>query len=249
MAPQSRYYNDGVALTPNTFTYKSHIFDGWDDINNIKTYPDKYVGNLTEENDIVITLKARWKPVAMSCKPGYNTGADGNSCQADVISCELDNALIAEQKWNFAHQKYDDCYAVECDDGYHLSQQKCVENEQECYIENGEGKQTWNDKTMSWNDCEATSCDAGYTSDASETNETWKQCGRCNNAYAENGNLAASSYLSGCEIATCMYQGEKYILENNECVLICDERSDETGSRYWNGNTCVHECKPGFLTW
>ena len=67
--------------------------------------------------------------------------------------------------------------------------------------------------------------------------------------YGANGELAVSSYVQGCEIAACMYQGELYTLENNECRLICDTYSDETGSRRWNGNKCEFDCKPGYTSW
>ena len=67
--------------------------------------------------------------------------------------------------------------------------------------------------------------------------------------YDTNGELAVSTYITECEIAACMYQGEKYTLENNECVPICESESDETGRRYWNGTKCVHECEDGYTTW
>ena len=122
-------------------------------------------------------------------------------------------------------------------------------NEKSCEVENGTGIANWNTKTNTWDECQVVSCKPGYTTDPAETNETWKQCGRCNNMFAENGNVAVSSYVDGCEIAACMYQGEKYILENNECRLICSEQSDETGRRYWDGNKCVHECGAGYEQW
>ena len=134
-------------------------------------------------------------------------------------------------------------------DGYHISANACVPNDQECEIENGTGIMTWNEKTQKWGDCVVTSCLQGYTNDPSETNEVWKQCGRCSNMYAVNGEIAVSGYVKGCEIASCMYQDEKYILENNECRPICDTQSDETGSRYWDGKKCVHECNAGYLQW
>jgi hypothetical protein len=110
---------------------------------------------------------------------------------------------------------------------------------------------TWNEKTQKWSDCVVVSCDAGFTNDPTETNETWKPCGECNNKYAANGERAVSSYVKECEIAACMHQGKKYILENNECRLICDTQDDETGRRYWDerGKRCVHECKPGYEIW
>ena len=139
--------------------------------------------------------------------------------------------------------------AIECDEGYHLTANACVPNEKNCEIENGTGVATWNETTKSWNECTVLSCNPGYTTDKSETNETWKQCGRCNNMYADNGELAVSGYVDGCEIASCMHQGQKYILENNECYLICSEQSDETGSRRWNGDQCVHTCNAGYTQW
>jgi hypothetical protein len=146
---------------------------------------------------------------------------------------------------------YGACKIVQCTDGYHLDANACVPNDKRCDIENGTGTATWNTQTNTWNECVVESCEPGYTTERTETNEAWKQCGRCNNMYAINGEIAVSGYVKGCEIASCMYQGEKYILENNECHLICDNQSDETGIRRWDEKTkkCIQECNYGYLPW
>jgi hypothetical protein len=67
--------------------------------------------------------------------------------------------------------------------------------------------------------------------------------------YTTDGVMAVSSYVQDCEIASCMNQGEQFILDGDECRLICDEYSDETGRRYWDGKKCVHECTNGYTQW
>ncbi len=185
--------------------------------------------------------------VVESCLYGYHPF--GQSCVPNTRECSIDGALSAEQKWDTKTNNFGPCMVTECAEGYHIDANTCVLDVQTCELENGMGEKVYNHDLKKWGDCVVTTCKPGYTNDPLQTNETWKQCGQCNNMFGANGERAVSSYLTECEIASCMYQGEKYILENNECVLICDERSDETGSRHWNGNKCVHECKPGFLTW
>jgi hypothetical protein len=67
------------------------------------------------------------------------------------------------------------------------------------------------------------------------------------------GELAVSSYTAGCDIAACMYQGELYNLEGNECVPICDVKGyeDDTGTMKWNpaSKKCDRQCKEGFTPW
>ncbi|MBO8425532.1 MAG: hypothetical protein IAC69_03585, partial [Proteobacteria bacterium] len=93
------------------------------------------------------------------------------------------------------------------------------------------------------------------TNDPSETNEHGVQCGVCANRFGARGEpaVAVSSYVQGCEIASCMYQGELYNLENNECVRICPlkEEEDETGTRVWDPmrEKCVTTCNDGYIPW
>ena len=98
----------------------------------------------------------------------------------------------------------------------------------------------------------ATSCIPGYTNDPFEKNNASEQCSECRNKFGVLGEIAVSSYVNECEIASCMYQGEKYNLDNNECVPICAQPySDETGSLRWNNATkkCERTCKPGYIAW
>ena len=170
-------------------------------------------------------------------------------CEADVSNCTAPNAIAATQKWNAQKNAFGECIITECADGYHLAANACQIDEQVCELAHGIGVREWNHNTNTWGECIATKCDPGYTNDRSMTNELWEQCGRCNNMYSANGELAASSYVAECEIASCMYQGEKYALQNNECVLICDTYSDETGARRWDGKKCVTECEDGYMAW
>ena len=183
-----------------------------------------------------------------ACAYGYHPY--GQQCVEDVISCTPPKgALEAQQTWNPKTNSFDVCTVTECEEGYHIANNACVADTMSCELRNGIGVKTWNHTLKQWDECIATKCNPGYTNDPTLTNETWEQCGKCSNMYGTDGDKAASSYTTGCEIASCMYQGEKYILENNECRLICDEMSDYTGSRYWSGQKCVQTCNPGYVKW
>ena len=198
-----------------------------------------------------ITYKQNGNCVVESCASGFHP--NGQACESDVTGCVAPNALAATQVWNPSKNAFGECIITKCDEGYHLAANACQVDEQVCELEHGIGLQEWNHDTNTWGECIATECDPGYTNDRSQTNELWKQCGRCNNMYSADGDLAASSYVQECEIAACMYQGEKYILENNECRLICNEFEDETGRRYWDNNKkkCIHDCneEKGYVPW
>ncbi|MBQ8256237.1 MAG: InlB B-repeat-containing protein [Alphaproteobacteria bacterium] len=196
-----------------------------------------------------ISYKQGGNCVVESCVSGYHP--NGQACESNVIECSAPNAIAATQKWDSNKNAFGECVITECAEGYHLGSNACQVDEQVCELENGIGVREWNHNTNTWGECIAIECNPGYTNDSSLTNEGWKQCGRCNNMYSANGELAASSYVRGCEIASCMYQGELYNLEDNECRLICDTYSDETGSRKWNASRkkCEHTCAPGYTTW
>jgi hypothetical protein len=185
-----------------------------------------------------------------SCIYGYHP--NGDKCEGDTIECDAPNADNAQRVWNSATNSFGACVITKCSEGFHVDANACVSDTRVCKIENGIGEQLWDAKRSRWGDCVATRCEPGYTNDPNLTNERWKDCGRCNNMFGIDGDVAVSSYINEkCEIATCMYQGEKYILENNECRLICGEYSDETGRRYWDkdAHECVHNCNPGYLQW
>ena len=184
-----------------------------------------------------------------SCVSGYHPNA--NKCESDIISCVAPNAIAAQRAWDSVKKAYGACTITKCATDYRLALNVCVPSKEVCEVPNGIGIREWNDDKNAWDECVVTSCNPGYTNDRSLTNEGWKQCGRCNNAFSANGELAVSSYVRECEIATCLYQGELYTLENNECRLICDDYSDETGRRYWDSKRkkCVHECGMGYINW
>ena len=201
------------------------------------------------DREHALSYKPGGNCLVATCATGYHPNA--KECEADVFECEAPYATLAKQTWNPDKKAFGECVVVECESGYHVASNACQEDEQVCEVENGVGVREWNHSKNVWGECIATKCDPGYTNDSSETNEQWKQCGRCNNMYSANGDLAASSYVEGCEIAACMYEGELYTLENNECRLICDTYSDETGSRKWNAarKKCERTCEPGYTNW
>ncbi len=196
-----------------------------------------------------ITYKQSGNCVVESCTNGYHP--NGTQCESDTIECAAPNAVAALQKWDAKQNAFGACIITQCADGYHIGANACQPDVQACELENGIGVREWNHDSNSWDECVATKCNPGYTNDPSLTSELGKQCGRCDNMYSANGDLAASSYVRECEIAACMYQGEKYTLENNECRLICDTYTDETGTRRWNESRkkCERMCEPGYTNW
>ena len=187
-----------------------------------------------------------------SCVIGYHPNND--QCEPDILDCtpQAPHATYAEQKWVASRGAYGICTIKSCEEGYHLASNACVLDEQVCEIEHGTGMKVWNYTTKSWGPCIATSCAAGYTNDPIEKNNASQQCSECRNKFSTLGEVAAQAYITGCEIASCFYQGEKYNLDNNECVPICDQPySDETGSLRWNERTkkCERTCNPGYVSW
>lgn len=182
-----------------------------------------------------------------SCEIGYHPY--GQSCEQNIKECRVPNAVSAQERWDERKMAFGPCTVIECESGYHIAANTCVSDVQPCTVKNGTGVHEWNHDTNKWNACVATSCNPGYTNDPSETNDANAECGRCANMFGVNGERAASSYVRGCEIASCMYQGEIYNLENNECKPICTEYSDDTGTRKRVGNKCVSTCNAGYTAW
>ena len=203
------------------------------------------------DREFAMTYKEQGNCQIETCVAGYFS--TGTTCEKSSRPCEAPNAISAEEKWDFEKNEFGQCTAIECEDGYHIESGACISDTQQCNIANGVGIKEWNHSKNAWDKCIATYCDSGYTNDPAETNERIEQCGECRNKYAVRGELAVSSYVQGCEIAACMYQGERYNLENNECVPICptEEYEDETGTMVWDesSETCIRTCKEGYAMW
>jgi len=188
-----------------------------------------------------------------SCTANYHP--NGDQCEYNFKDCTMPNAEYSVQEWDFQRGGFGACTVQECEYGFHVSGNACVSDVQQCNVENGTGVREWNHRENKWGTCIATYCDPGYTNDPSETNEHGVQCGVCANRFGARGEpaVAVSSYVQGCEIASCMYQGELYNLENNECVRICPlkEEEDETGTRVWDPTRekCVTTCNDGYIPW
>ena len=186
-----------------------------------------------------------------TCMSGYHP--NGERCDSDVAECRAPKATVALQSWDYTLKAYGVCVIYACEDGYHIASNTCVADVQECSVENGVGVKEWNWATGGWGECEATHCNPGFTNDPALTNERTKQCGHCKNKFSVKGEIAVSSYVEECEIASCMYQGEMYNLDNNECHPICDVNGyeDETGYMKWNPSRrkCERTCKEGYSMW
>ncbi|MBR5625840.1 MAG: InlB B-repeat-containing protein, partial [Alphaproteobacteria bacterium] len=175
--------------------------------------------------------------MVQTCVNGYHPMAD--SCENNTTECNAENATIATQTWDEKKNRFGVCTIVECDSDYHIENNTCVLNYRACETTNGSGSQEWQSNNT-WGNCIADKCDPGF-----ELNG--KNCTPCTNG---NG---VSSWTDGCTIATCMYQGARYNLENNECIEICSETglTDFTGTRKWNSSTkkCETTCAAGYKSW
>jgi hypothetical protein len=176
----------------------------------------------------------------------YLDDSDGLRCLSSLEACDVLNALEITPN----------CDPIRCKFGFHVSGKICESDKLPCDIENGNGVKEWIPDEITggrWTQCQALSCDPGYTYEKADTSEPKKQCGACKNMFDTKGVKAASTYSGACNIASCMYQGELYRLENNECIQICDTvaRTDATGIMQWNSNTkkCDRTCKPGYIGW
>ena len=180
--------------------------------------------------------------VVAECESGFHP--NGNSCVSDVIDCtdSMENAQSAEMVWDAKRGMFGECRITACDYGYHIEYNTCHADEQVCQLEHGTGIRQWNG--TDWGACIAQQCNPGYT----KTYGADAKCVACDNMYDANGERVASSYVEGCEIATCMYHNEKYALENNQCVFVC-RGTDATGYRRWDDTKkrCVTTCNPGYM--
>ena len=190
------------------------------------------------------------------CVPGYHVDVNNlRQCVPNAVDCtaDINNAVAATKVWDDNRRQYGICTPIECDYDHHIEDGQCLPDEKQCELAHGSGHQEWNYRTNTWSECIVDQCDPGYTNDPTLTDDKdYAQCGRCANTYDKQGNVAASSFVQECEIATCMYQGQKYILTaDNECMSVCENLSDETGEMWWDNatKTCKRVCAPGYKQW
>lgn len=247
-----------------TFTRPGYVMVGWSEPFPLMNH--SYTYNINGNT----TLNAQWQicpagtyeegGVCKSCDDGYSslpgaTGADEcflsecptgqhlvhGACEDDVIECSAPDASYATRTWNPTLGAYGACSVIECASGYHIASNACVIDEQTCGVTNGRGERVWDG--AQWGGCQIVECDPGFEN-------IGNACSECSNRRVA-GEIAVSSYATGCEIAACMYQGQKYVLENNECRPVCETESDETGSKTWDNirKKCVRTCNPGYKMW
>ena len=194
-----------------------------------------------------LSYKTTGNCVVASCEPGFHP--DGRQCVENAMECDAPNAVSAVREWDSRTNSFSICRITECESGFHIMSNACISDIQPCTLENGNGTKEWNHTTGAYDECVASECAPGYTNDPYDSHNPGTQCGECKNKYDAAGNQVASTYVRGCEIASCMYQGEKYALDGGECVSICDNHSDETGSMKWNGKKCIRTCNDGYMPW
>ncbi len=199
------------------------------------------------DREHALSYKTTGNCVVASCEPGFHP--DSRQCVENTMECYAPNAVSAVREWDSRTNSFTICRITECESGFHIMSNACISDIQPCTLENGTGTKEWNHTTGAYGECVASECAPGYTNDPYDSHNPGAQCGECKNKYDAAGNQVASTYVRGCEIASCMYQGEKYALDGGECVSICDEHSDETGSMKWNGKKCIRTCNDGYMPW
>ncbi|MFQ6730245.1 MAG: InlB B-repeat-containing protein, partial [Alphaproteobacteria bacterium] len=246
----SRTYTIEDAFTLPATTRDGHTFNGWTENGTaIKQIVKGTTGNKTlvaQWNECTAGYYCPGDNTERKCPEGSSAPAGSSNlkqCTAGPKECTAYFAIRAYHYWDYDKSTYGKCIIEECEYGYHIEANACIPDEQPCDVLNGTGIKTWNDTTKKYDDCIATTCKPGYQINS-------ERCVPCDNMYV-NDEIAVSTYAHECEIATCLYQGEKYILENNECVPICESAQDETGRREWDENSkrCVHTCNDGWIAW
>ena len=254
--------NGGVGnCTPTEYTFglgaqitcrptrTNSVFDGWCKYGDLtecattqsvgtKDYGDKtFWAKWICEHNFVMNDYGECVP----CPSGSH--AENGECEPNVIYCNLPDAELATRTWNPTVSAYGACQVVNCNEGYHNASNVCVLDSEDCVVPNGVGRREWNDSTLQWGKCEAILCNPGFVMD----NDV---CVECSNRIVD-GEVAVSTYANGCEIATCMYQGQKYKLSGNQCVPICENGFDDTGTMTWDSarGKCVRTCNPGYKMW
>ena len=246
-APQTYTFGVGARID-GTPTRTNSVFKGW--CTDTQLQNCAMMHTIARNETGTKTFYAKWVCANGFIADEMNTTCDAcptaqhaenGQCVDDVIECELPDANYATRTWNQSMGAYGPCTVVTCAPDYHLVSNVCVKDTRECAITNGYGTQDWNG--TQWGKCVAEVCDAGFEI-------VGDSCVECSNR-RQNGEIVVSSYANGCEIASCMYHGQKYILNNNECELICETKSDETGSMSWNESRqkCARTCNQGYKMW
>ena len=247
-APTSYVYGIGTTIN-GTPTRSNSVFKGWCVVNNSNCAMTQTIGR-TDVGDKM--FYAKWVCDSSSIPNDDNTACtpcptgthvENGQCveNEDFNTCHLPDAIETKRVWNASIGAYGPCMVVTCANDYHLVANTCVKDFRECQLSNGYGTQEWNG--TQWGKCIPTLCDSGFEI-------VGDNCEECSNRRL-NGEVVVSTYANGCEIATCMYHGQKYTLDNNECLPICETKSDETGSMVWNESRkkCVRTCNPGYKMW
>lgn len=221
-------------------------------------------GICTECNrENAMSYRAGGNCIIDACVDGYHPDDLRKNCVANTESCIIANAVVAEKIWDPINGTMGACTPIECEYGYHIDGNLCVSDFADCKIDNGTGQMEWDAVHNRWGECMVAKCMPGYTDDPYESNEPTKKCGECRNKFGVTfrnkfgklENIAVASYKNGCEIESCMYQGELYNLDGDVCVPICDidGYSDETGEMKWNPETlkCERTCykDKGYISW
>ena len=96
--------------------------------------------------------------------PGDNM--DPYDCVSNIASCTLPNATKAQKTWSVVDGVgvWGACEAVNCADGYHVEDKKCLSNKKACDVDAiahaTAGEQEWNETTHLYGSCKVTACES-----------------------------------------------------------------------------------------
>ena len=165
-----------------------------------------------------------------SCSAGFHL--TGTTCEVDVRSCLLPNALVAEERWNGI--SYDTCAPVSCNPTYHLEGGSCRSDQRSCSLPDAVvAVETWTG--AGYGPCTASACAAGLHVEAGVCVSNQRACSQFNaTAALESWN---GTEYAGCTATACEAD---FHLESGACLSdtrSCSLANAVTAVSRWNGSS------------
>eukprot|EP00928_Gymnodinium_smaydae_P054119 TRINITY_DN3794_c0_g1_i1.p1 TRINITY_DN3794_c0_g1~~TRINITY_DN3794_c0_g1_i1.p1 ORF type:complete len:3080 (-),score=568.50 TRINITY_DN3794_c0_g1_i1:116-9355(-) len=178
------------------------------------------------------------EPLCIACDPGFTLDEDGE-CEANVCVCaygdEVDGAATGE-----ACTEMNANICVDCNAGYFLEEETCLENI--CTCQDGTGGVGLD--CPRHEDVHCTSCNPGFT--LTEEFTCQENVCRCDNGLAAEGELCEEDDLllcTACEVG--FYLNDEAACEENECK--CEHGTAAIGEACpKNGDAMCVKCEGGY---
>jgi hypothetical protein len=162
----------------------------------------------------------------------------------DKLDCtnQLDHAALAQITWT--GNEYSQCQIVTCGENYHLLNNSCLPNNQDCVAEHGGGQQVY--AGNGWGACQLSYCDPNYQLDLNQCFPVSQSClvdhGTGFQTYGSQGSYSA------CQGTSCE---SGWHIESAQCVnnLRLCEIMNGSGTQTWNdawGSCNLVTCDGGF---